>query len=205
VATLLGEDESAGRLENRVEAFENRVVGEGDLVEEDEVAASHGLDERTVVPLEESGGGAHAISESLGGNVLLLLRKRFDKGEDVLKVRFRLGGYFLLVLLEKLDGLVPETGLESGAVAERTLTTEKVGGFGVLVASDDVELAAESMRESCEREEASARAWRGRRQREKGEKRGKKRRRTHLDRPKSFRNQSLRREVQARCVESTRR
>lgn len=61
--SLLSEDERARGLENTVKAFEDRVVGEGDFVEEDEVACVHRLNERTVVPFKERGCPSHALCE----------------------------------------------------------------------------------------------------------------------------------------------
>ena len=55
-SSLLGENERSSWFEDGVESLENRIVGEGNLIEEDEISRLHRLDEGTVVPLEESSG-----------------------------------------------------------------------------------------------------------------------------------------------------
>jgi len=63
---LLRHCQSAARVQHRVEPLEHRILGQRDLVDEEEVAAAHRRHERPVYPHKQRGRRAQLVGQRFG-------------------------------------------------------------------------------------------------------------------------------------------
>ena len=115
LASLFGQDQSLRRLEDRVEPLQHGILGQRDLVDEEERARLHGQRQRPVIPREKR---ARVASTSTANLVIIII---IDTNDVVLVVGCSGGG-----------------GGCSGSVG--TERAQKVRGLGVLVDVDDGEV-----------------------------------------------------------------